>query len=59
MTRYRASSTKKRTTTRKRVSRTARKSKTTWVDPTVPIRKISKTKLAKKQTPQLSCWWFG
>ncbi len=59
MTRYRASSAKKKTTTKKKLSRTTRKSKTTWADPTVPIRKISQTKLSKKQIPQLSCWWFG
>ncbi len=59
MTRYRASSAKKKTTSRKKSSRTSGKAKTTWVDPTVPIRKISKTKSNKRQIPQLSCWWFG
>jgi hypothetical protein len=59
MTKYRASSGKKKITTKKRLSRASRKSKTAWADPTVSIKKISKTKRAKKQVPQLSCWWFG
>jgi len=58
MTNHRVSSYKKKTTSKKKSSRTG-KVKTTWADPTVPIRKISKTKLKKKQLPQLSCWWFG
>ncbi len=59
MASHRVSSTKKRTTTKKKVSRTSRKSKTTWADPTAPIRKISKAKSNKRHIPELSCWWFG
>jgi hypothetical protein len=59
MTSYRASSAKKKTATRKKLSRASRKSKTTWADPTVSVKKISKAKRTKKQVPQLSCWWFG
>jgi hypothetical protein len=59
MTRYRDSSTKKKTTWKRKVSRTSEKPKTTWADPTVPISKISKSKVNKRKTQQLSCWWFG
>jgi hypothetical protein len=66
MTSYRVATPRKKTTTlksqnsgKKRWSRTSEKSKTTWADPTSPITKISKSKVTKKQVPQLSFWWFG
>jgi len=59
MTSYRVAQPKRKTTNKKRWSRTSEKSRTTWADPTVPIRKISKSKVTKKQVPQLSCWSFG
>jgi hypothetical protein len=67
MTSYRISSPpragfatpKKKTTNKKRSFRTQEKTKTTWADPTVPMSKISKSKLTKKQVTQLSCWSFG
>jgi len=67
MTSYRVSSPpragfatpKKKMTNKKRSFRTQGKTKTTWADPTVPISKVSKSKLTKKQAPQLSCWLFG
>jgi hypothetical protein len=66
MTSYRVATPRKKTTTlktqnpgKKRWSRTSEKSKTTWADPTIPITKISKSKVTKKQVPQLSCWSFG
>jgi hypothetical protein len=59
MTNYRVSSAKKKTTKKKKTSRASRRAKTAWADPTVPIRKISKAKLNKRQIPQLSCWCFG
>jgi len=66
MTSYRVAQPKRKMTNlktqnsgKKRWSRTSEKAKTTWADPTVPIRKISKSKVTKKQVPQLSCWSFG
>ncbi len=59
MTTRRVTSYKKKTTTKKKASRASRKSKTTWADPTVSIKKVSKTKKTQEQLPQLSCWWFG
>lgn len=66
MTSYRVATPRKKTTTlkpqnsgKKRWSRTSEKNKTSWADPTSPITKISKSKVTKKQVPQLSFWWFG
>ena len=59
MASYRVSSPKKKTTNKKKLSRTSERAKTTWADPISPISKISKSKVTKKQIPELSCWWFG
>jgi hypothetical protein len=59
MASYRVSSPKRKTTNKKKISRTSGRAKTTWADPTIPISKISKSKVTKKQIPKLSCWWFG
>jgi len=63
MKRQKLSSLPKRNQTKKRRSKTLRKSKTTWADPTVPITKISKRKKIKKldlnEMKNNSFWWFG